>query len=101
MRKSKTDQQWNDIIDKYRSSGLTQQVFCTKESISIHTLRSRINTKNKNQQTPTPWAELKLDSLGIINPGWITIESKDITIHINHQIDNDVIKSIITCLHCL
>lgn len=99
MRSRKTKDTWIQLIESYRSSNLTQREFCRRESISFSTFKNWMYKLKKEPTQPT-WEKLELTHETNTLPR-ITLETKNIKVHIHQAIDKSAMHDLLTMLKSL
>lgn len=91
-----------ELVDQWRSSGLTRQAFCIKKDISIHILRYWITKYNKESTMLNTTQELPVTTFSPIRvsdepkeTGYTVIYPNGVSIKCNSTIDLSALKSLI------
>lgn len=96
----RTKDQKKKLIEDYRSSGLTQKVWCEKNNIKIFTLRYWLrhedtNSAPKQSTQPISWVEIKPPSSNQYASGSVKVSVKDFTIVLGGALEMQMLKDIL------
>jgi N-acetylneuraminic acid mutarotase len=93
--------EWDELIQNYRSSGLTAAQWCEAHGFKVHQLRWQINKRqklNKDEQT-IQWVPLPTDSATSLSPS-ITVKIGNAEISVsggfNKELFAEVVHSLLT-----
>lgn len=92
---------WNDLIQDYKSSGLTAAKWCKEQGFKVHILRYQINKLNKEKKaSKTQWASVIPANLRINEPGAepLKVIIGQSTIEVTAGFDPDTFKAIVKVL---
>lgn len=97
------DRNWIDLIQDYKSSGLTAAKWCEEKGFRVHILRYQINKLNKEKKkvsNETQWASVIPANLRINEPGAepLKVIIGQSTIEITAGFDPDTFKAIVKVL---
>lgn len=88
MSKQRTN--WEEIISRYKASGLTQSSFCKQNNLSKNQFRYRWETRNKGLKAQT--SPSSFESISIVSPqvNLAVTTTISMSIHLPNQIRCDV-----------
>lgn len=103
MKNSYKAEEWQQLIAKYRSSGLSAKLWCEQKQISVHKLRYHITKLNKekiikkqsSKEAKHQWVSLPLEQPSISSPP-IILKAGRITIELSAGFDKNVLLDVLS-----
>lgn len=97
------DKNWIDLIQDYKSSGLTAAKWCEEKGFKVHILRyqiNKLNKENKKALSKTHWASLAPANLIVNEPAIqpLKVIIGQSTILVTPGFDPDTLKEIVRVL---
>ncbi|MDD4752918.1 MAG: hypothetical protein PHT78_06665 [Desulfitobacteriaceae bacterium] len=97
------DKNWIDLIQDYKSSGLTAAKWCEEKGFKVHILRYHINKLNKEKKkasNETQWASVVPANLTVDEPVAkpLKVIIGQSTIEVNSGFDPDTLKAVVKVL---
>ena len=92
-----TQQEKVELVSSYKSSGLTQKVWCDEHHISMNTLHNWISVNSGEEVSPQNWVPVEITPT-VKNSSCITLQIGKCKIDVTESTDKKILSEVIEML---